>query len=96
MAYDIQLLKNLNSTRKYFNKRYYTLFDPVYAELFEAIENKDGEKAQSFILTQLKANKSNVIDRVFYQKNSNGETVISLAGRYELQKFLDFCFILLL
>ena len=92
MTYDIQLLKNLNSTRKYFNKRYYTLFDPVYAELFEAIENKNDEKAQSFIQTQLKAKKSNVIDRVFYQKNSDGETAISLAGRYKLLKFLDFCF----
>ena len=92
VAYDIQLLKNLNSTRKYFNKRYYTLFDPVYAELFEAIENKDGEKAQNFIQTQLKAKKTNVIDRVFYQKNSDGETAISLAGRYKLLKFLDFCF----
>ena len=96
MAYDIKLLKILNSTRKYFNNRYYTLFDPAYAELFEAIENKDCEKARHFILTQLKANKSNVIDRVFYQKNSNGETVISLADRYDLQEFLDFCFITLI
>ncbi len=96
VAYDIKLLKILNSTRKYFNNRYYTLFDPAYAELFEAIENKNCEKARHFILTQLKANKSNVIDRVFYQKNSNGETVISLADRYDLQEFLDFCFITLI
>ena len=92
IAYDIKLFKNLNSTRKYFNNRYYTLFDPVYAELFEAIEKKDAQKAQHFILTQLKANKSNLIDRVFYQKNSKGQTAISLAGHYKLQKFLDFCF----
>ncbi len=88
----IQSLKKINIKGQYYHYRYYTLFDPDYVELFEAIEAKDSEKAKIFIQARIIDNRHNVVDRVFSQKNGQGETVISLANRYGLQDFLNFCF----
>ncbi len=93
LPYDIRMLQNLNQIRHYYDNRYYTLFDPQYSALFEAIERKDSKAAQDFILARLSDDpEESIIDRVFYQKNSDGETAITLAARYQLQDLLDFCF----
>ena len=85
-------LKVLNYIRRFYDSQYYTLFDPAYIELFRAVHAKDTQKAIKFVESRLQFHQDKVIDQVFYQKNSEGETVITLASRYNLQDFLNFCF----
>ena len=61
-------LRVLNNIRKLYDSQYYTLFDPAYIELFQAVKAKDTERAKKFIESQLRINKNKVIDRVFCKR----------------------------
>jgi ankyrin repeat protein len=89
--YDLKVFRLVNQQIQYYDNHYYTLFDTSYIPLFEAIHAKDSQRAIAFIRAKL-AGRDNVTDRVFYQKNAWGESVITLAGQYGLEEFLKFCF----
>ena len=87
-------LQIFNSIVKEFNF-YSTLIDVSYTPLFTALRESDEETAIRFITCKLQStvnSKENVTDMVFFQKMTNGETAITLAQKFHLQNFLDFCF----
>jgi ankyrin repeat protein len=73
-----------------FYRRYDRLLEASYIYLFYLITEKHVEVAIQFICSrQLQLG---LADMIFFQKDANGHTLIDIARRLNLQKFLDFCF----
>ena len=86
----IDFSKNLYHQYASFHPRYYTLFDYDYIRLFRFVEERNLLGAQRFI--ESKNNDPALIDKIFYQKDGFGESVVTLARRLRFQSFLTFCY----
>ncbi len=70
--------------------RYYTLFDCDYIQLFRWVEKRNLVKIRAFIT--LNRNDPYIMDKVFFQKDGYGNTVVTLAGKLKFQHCLDYLF----
>ena len=86
----MDLSKRLYKIYASIHPRYYTLFDCDYIQLFKWVEKRNLEKIRAFIA--LNRNDPYLMDKVFYQKDGYGDTVVTLAGKLKFQPCLDYFF----